>query len=262
MAMTIPKFILRFDDVTPEMAWSRFDPFDELSLDLDLPLLVGVVPKCLDPTLVVEPTHEAFWDTVRGWAGRGWCIAQHGYTHQYVTPDPGILRLASRSELAGLSYEEQFFKLRAGKQILLDQGVWQPVFMAPSHSFDALTLRALADLDFKYLTDGCGVYPYAMGRLTAVPQLFASALHFGFGVYSICLHVNTLSEPDIERIIRFVRKNRSRFISFEEAASVQSVLPGVAPAMRFLTSTPLRAMRSLRGLKSHRSALCEVAGER
>ena len=53
--MVVPKFLLRFDDVTPEMAWSRFDPFDELSSDQDLPLLVGVVPKCLDETLVIEP---------------------------------------------------------------------------------------------------------------------------------------------------------------------------------------------------------------
>ncbi len=247
MAMVVPKFILRFDDVTPEMAWSRFDPFDELSMDQDLPLLIGVVPNCLDQTLVVEPARDAFWDTVRGWADRGWSIAQHGYTHQYVTEHPGLLRLGSKSELAGLSYEEQFAKLQAGKTILQEQGVWQPVFMAPSHSFDEATLRALADLDFKYLTDGSGVYPYKFGALTAVPQLFATPLHFGFGVYSICLHVNTLSEPEIDRIVGFVKKNRSRFISFEEAASVKTSVPGVAMAMRFLTSTPLRAMRRLRG---------------
>jgi predicted deacetylase len=245
--MVVPKFILRFDDVTPEMAWSRFDPFDELSLDQDLPLLVGVVPNCLDQTLVVEPARAAFWDTVRGWSDRGWSIAQHGYTHQYVTRDPGLLRLGGKSELAGLSYEEQFSKLQAGKQILMEQGVWQPVFMAPSHSFDEATLRALAALDFKYLTDGCGVYPYKFGDLTAVPQLFASPLHFGFGVYSICLHVNTLSDAEVQRIVGFVKKNRSRFISFEEAANVKNPVPGIAMAMRFLTSTPLRAMRRLRG---------------
>lgn len=80
-----------------------------------------------------------------------------------------------------------------------------------------------------------------------MPQLFATPLHFGFGVYSICLHVNTLSEPEIDRIVGFVKKNRSRFISFEEAASVKTSVPCVAMAMRFLTSTPLRAMRRLRG---------------
>jgi predicted deacetylase len=245
--MVFPKFILRFDDITPQMAWSRFDRFDELSRELELPLLVGVVPHCLDETLVVEPARDAFWDTVRGWIDRGWCIAQHGFTHQYVTQDPGILRLGRKSELAGLPYEEQFAKLHSGKRILVEQRVWQPVFMAPSHSFDETTLRVLADLDFKYLTDGCGVYPYKLGKLTAVPQLFASPVHFGFGVYSICLHVNTLTEPQIDRVIAFVRKNRTRFISFDDAVNVRNEVPGVALAMRVLTSTPLRAMRRIKG---------------
>jgi hypothetical protein len=80
-----------------------------------------------------------------------------------------------------------------------------------------------------------------------VPQLFATPVHFGFGVYSICLHVNTLSEAEIDGIIGFVKKNRSRFISFAEAASVEAPVPGIAMAMRFLTSTPLRAMRRMRG---------------
>jgi predicted deacetylase len=242
-----PKFILRFDDITPEMAWSKFQPFDDVSKELDLPLLVGVVPRCLDASLCVEQPNETFWDTVRGWHARGWSIAQHGYTHQYVTQEPGLLRIGKKSELAGLSYEEQLTKLDAGKRIMMEQGVWQPVFMAPSHSFDENTLRALSALGFRYITDGHGVYPYRFGGLTAVPQLFATPLHFGFGVYSICLHVNTLSDAEIAKTIDFVRRNRSRFVSFEDAAKASNPLPGVASMMRFLTSSPLRVARLLRG---------------
>ncbi|MDR5836668.1 DUF2334 domain-containing protein [Caballeronia sp. LZ034LL] len=244
--MSSTKFILRFDDITPQMAWSKFRAFDDLSAELDLPLLVGVVPNSLDASLCVEPANDAFWELIRGWALRGWTIAQHGYTHQYVTRDPGILRIGRQSELAGLSYDEQFSKLEAGKRIMVGHDVWQPVFMAPSHSFDENTLRALAALDFRYLTDGYGVFPYRFGNLTAVPQLFASPLHFGFGVYSICLHVNTLGDEQIARTIDFVRRNRSRFISFEEGTRVGSALPGVALAMRLLTSSPLRLARMLR----------------
>ena len=90
------------------------------------------------------------------------------------------------------------------------------------------------------------MYPYKFGKLTAVPQLFASPLNFGFGVYSICLHVNTLNEQQIMRIIEFVKKNRSRFISFDEAAAMRNPVPGIAEAMRFLTSSPLRVMRRIR----------------
>ena len=36
------------------------------------------------------------------------------------------------------------------------------------------------------------------------------------------------------RIIEFVKKNRSRFISFDEAAAMRNPVPGIAEAMRFL----------------------------
>lgn len=243
------RFILRFDDITPGMAWSKFSIFDKLSDELDLPLLVGVVPNCLDPKLAVEPPRSDFWEVVRQWSHRGWTIAQHGYTHQYVTQDPGLLvvnKKSKQSEFAGLPYQEQFTKLKAGKDILIAQDVWQPVFMAPSHSFDENTLRALTDLEFRYLTDGYGLYPYRMENLIAIPQLFSNPLHFGFGVYTICLHVNSMSDMQISKIVQYVKKNRHRFISFYEAAHLNSSIPSVAAISRFTTSRVLPIVRALR----------------
>ena len=240
------KFILRFDDIAPSMAWSKFSAFDALASELDIPLLVGVVPHCLDPKLAKEPAKADFWDVVRGWVNRGWTISQHGYTHQYVTKNPGILAKIKHSELAGLSYEEQYAKIKAGKDILVQQGVWQPVFMAPSHSFDYNTVRVLWDLDFRYLTDGYGVYPYKIGALTAVPQLFASPKHLGFGVYTICIHPNTITQSEIQNILCFMRAHRKQFISFSDATAISCPLPGVAMTSRFFTSSTLPIIRSIR----------------
>ena len=61
------------------------------------------------------------------------------------------------------------------------KSVWDGVFMAPSHSFDADTLRALRDLDFTSITDGFGFYPYDLHGLTAVPQLVAFKLRLILG---------------------------------------------------------------------------------
>jgi predicted deacetylase len=246
----LSKFIIRFDDIAPGMAWSKFSAFDALSTELDIPFLVGVVPHCLDPTLAVEPVRHDFWDVVREWSARGWTIAQHGYTHQYVTRDPGILGIGHQSELAGLSYKQQFAKLDAGKSILVQQGVWQPVFMAPSHSLDEVTLRVLKELKFCSLTDGYGVYPYKMGSLTAVPQLIGVPMHFGFGVYTICLHVNEMSQAQILNTLRFVRAHRRQIISFEEALAISCPIPGVAWAMQFITSAALRKIRDFRFKKT------------
>ena len=240
------KFILRFDDIVPAMAWSKFSAFDALASELNIPLLVGVVPHCLDSKLASEPAKADFWDVVRGWVNRGWTVAQHGYTHQYVTKIPGVLNINNQSELAGLSYEEQYAKIKAGKDILTQQCVWQPVFMAPSHSFDYITVQVLSDLDFRYLTDGYGVYPYKIGSLTAVPQLFSTPKHLGFGVYTICLHVNNMTQPGIQNMLSFIRGHRKQFISFFDATAISNPLPGVAITSRFFTSSTLRITRSIR----------------
>lgn len=228
------------------MAWSAFSAFDQLSQELELPLLVGVVPDCRDQKLAVEPARSDFWDGVRAWRERGWTIAQHGYTHQYVSNDSGILGINRRSEFAGIGFEEQLEKLRLGKEIMSTEGVWQPVFMAPAHSFDQNTIKALDELEFRYITDGYGLYPYTISKLTAVPQLFGSPFHLGFGVYTICLHVNSMSHVQIGEIIRFVRTHRDQFISFEEAASIKPGVPGLSAGIRLASSI---AMRSIRGVK-------------
>ena len=244
----MPKFIIRFDDISPSMAWSKFLPFDELSKELDLQFLIGVVPDCKDPKLVVEEPKENFWQIVRQWKSRGWSIAQHGFTHEYCTKKAGMLAINNNSEFSGLPLEEQYKKLISGKEILLKQYVWEPIFMAPSHSFDENTLRALSRAGFKFLTDGYGVYPYKIHDLVVVPQLFSSPISFGFGTYTICLHVNSMSEVQISNMINFIRKNRKNIISFYEALEISCRVPIVAAMAKLFSEVGLRFFRKLRKL--------------
>jgi len=242
------KFLLRFDDITPNMAWSKFKKFEELSNEIGVPFLIGVVPNCLDSKLNVEPEIENFWGKIKLLKEKGWSIAQHGYTHQYVTEDAGILNIKNNSEFAGLDFMTQREKLYAGKEIMLTHKVWEPIFMAPSHSFDKNTLNALESLEFKYLTDGYGLYPLKFGKLIAVPQLFSSPLNFGFGIYTICLHVNNLSETQIEEIVNFTKKNRDKFISFEEALRQRNKIPISNIVINKILKFTLVFMRKIRKL--------------
>lgn len=241
------RFVLRFDDVTPQMAWSKFDVVEKFLLSQGIPALVGVVPNCLDMEIMVEPgTTPEFWDRVRSWQSKGWTIAQHGFTHIYETEDCGILAVNSRSEFAGLSYEAQFAKIAAGKEIMQHENVWQPVFMAPAHSFDATTVRALEALEFRYLTDGYGLYPYEIGSLTAVPQLFASPVHIGFGIYTICVHINNISDTRLTKLMTFIERHARQFIRFEDAAKTRCAMPFVPSIARNLLRFSLPAARVLK----------------
>lgn len=225
------------------MAWSKFEAFDVISKQKNLPFLVGVVPNNKDPKLNVEKTHEAFWDSIRQWKTRGWTIAQHGYTHEYLTKNGGLLNLSGKSEFAGLSYDVQVERLLAGKTIMEKEQVWDPVFMAPSHSFDTNTLKALKQLGFKAITDGYGLYPYELHGLQAVPQLFSSGKSLCFGVYTVCIHINTISEVQMRALLQFISSNRANIIPFEDALNIKCPMPGYATFTKISTEYMLRLYR-------------------
>ena len=241
------RYLIRFDDITPGMAWSKFKPFEAVADELNLPFLVGVVPDCRDSTLVVEPERADFWAGLREKAAKGWTIAQHGYTHIYATKERGLLGIGRKSEFAGLPYAKQFEKLANGKEIMMREGVWHGVFMAPSHSFDANTLKALKALDFSAITDGYGFFAYDVDGLIALPQLLARPLGLGLGVETICLHVNTMSDASIARMVGFIREHRSSIIGFGDAIAIESKSVLVEQFLRFMSQFALRSYRRVRG---------------
>src|SRR5687768_2600237 len=238
----MPRFVIRLDDVCPTMSWSAYRRASALFQELGVRPLLAVVPDNRDPSLMVDAPDPAFWAEMRARAAEGWTLAQHGYTHQYTTDHPGLLRLGKRSELAGLSYARQREMLADGQALLREQGCATDVFIAPSHSFDRETLRALRDLGFRYLSDGYGLYPFRRDGLVWVPQLFASGRHFGVGIYTICLHLNTMSERAWESFAAFLRRQQRRIIDFPSAARRRNpVLNAIAAP---LVERLLRAGRS------------------
>ena len=237
------RFIVRFDDICPGMDWARFAPFEAFFADHPrIKPLLGVVPDNRDPKLDIQRPVADFWDRVRRWQDQGWTIAQHGYTHVYSRPGGGLLGIGSKSEFTGLPLAEQQRLLAAGQAILRAERVWQPWFMAPSHSFDLDTLRALRALGFKGVTDGFGLYPYEVEGLTLVPQLLASPRHLGFGLYTICLHSNDMSPQRIDTMLQFMARHEDSFTSAEEALSHRAP-PGLGAPLRALTRSALHAAR-------------------
>lgn len=212
------KFLLRFDDISPAMAWSRFIPLKERLEELSVFSVLGVVPSCDDMNLMVEPSRDDFFDYVRHWAKYGDTIAQHGTHHVYDSVHSGLLNINDRSEFAGHPLNFQLERIRAGKNILVKEGVWQPYFMAPAHSFDENTLIALSSLDFLAVTDGFGFFPYRLKSIVLVPQLTSFSINVGFGYSTICIHINSLSQHQIERLLIFVKKNKRHFVNFKDVA--------------------------------------------
>lgn len=240
-------FIVRFDDIAPGMAWHAFLPLKRKLERLGVRCVLGVVPDCRDPGLKVEAERSDFFALVREWAEYGDTIAQHGTYHVYDTEHGGLLQINRRSEFAGHPYSQQYARLAHGKSILQREGVWQPYFMAPSHSFDVNTLRALYDLGFTALTDGYGFHPYEVERLVLVPQLVGRPLNISIGVQTICMHINSASAELVQSLIEFVTANQPRIVNFKDVASAHPTPTRVSSVLRHASKMVLSAARSMRG---------------
>lgn len=169
---------LRLDDVTPEMNRVNWERFRKMMDAHGIRPLLGVVPDARDEKLfsggrkATEEERKAFFEELLALQKTGYSIAMHGLTHVYTTKAGGLFPLNRQSELAGLPYERQREMIAEGKRILSSYGIETDLFMAPSHSFDVNTLKALMDCGFTRLTDGFGYVPYRYLGMTFYPISF------------------------------------------------------------------------------------------
>jgi predicted deacetylase len=206
------QYIFRMDDITPTMDSGRFWAILNLFIKHGVQPLLGVVPDNRDPALNRQTPDPAFWDTMRSLQdSQAVAIAQHGYQH-ILSPRPGAAMLGASmgirevSEFAGETYRDQVFKISEGTRILRSHGLETSYWMAPNHSFDETTLRALVDLGFTAVTDGIALYPFRYAGLTFVPQQAWQPRWMPFGVQTICIHSNEITPHDVKKIRLFLRR--------------------------------------------------------
>lgn len=239
------KYIIRFDDITPGMAWQKFLPLKTYLEKNQIKCILGVVPDSKDVSLDVEPINKKFFTQVRAWQAYGDTIAQHGTHHVYTTDDPGILEINRRSEFAGHDYDYQLDLLSQGQKILRDESIYSSCFMAPSHSFDYFTLRALTDIGFESITDGYGFYPYREGKILMIPQLSSVPFNIGFGYATICLHINTITPARLNDLRKFLVKNRQHIVDPKEIVLGKATSNRLSRPMRKTTEIMLKAWRTI-----------------
>lgn len=211
------QFLIRFDDICPTMNWKMWASIESILRERGIKPIVAVVPDNKDPGLRVEPPCDSFWELVRAWQQAEWGIALHGYQHLYVTDNSGILRLNERSEFAGLPEQEQARKLACGMEVFRQQGVNPRIWVAPSHSFDWVTVRLLPELGIRVISDGLFPYPHtdAAGTLW-IPQQLWRFRNVPRGVWTVCYHHNNWTEKQLERFRLDVERFRDQIVSPSE----------------------------------------------
>lgn len=183
------RYLLRFDDLCPTMDWKAWDALENAMDDEDIRPLVAVIPDNHDPEFNVGPANPAFWDRVRAWQNKGWAVGVHGYRHERVTRDGGIMSINRRSEFAGLRPEEQRERLKRGLDIFASERVTPNAWVAPWHSFDLTTKAALAEQGVRVISDGFSVLPYRdSDGMLWVPQQLWRSRRMPVGLWTVCWH--------------------------------------------------------------------------
>jgi predicted deacetylase len=219
------QYLLRFEDICPTMNWRIWDRIEEILQKRRIRPLLAVVPDNRDPQLQVSPPASGFWDRVRDWQASNWTIGMHGWQHVFVTRDAGIVRVADRSEFAGLPRPAQRRKLLSGREIFQRESIDSSLWIAPAHSFDLTTLELLRELGFRYVSDGFSIYPHVDEfGLTWLPQQLWNFRRRPFGTWTISFHINQWTEADIEKFDQNTERFSELISNFEAIVQKDSPL--------------------------------------
>lgn len=242
------KVTVRMDDITPDMNWRNFNRTIELLEKYDAWPLLGIVPDNQDPMLVVEKPRDDFAQIILELQRKGAVLAMHGSNHVYTTKKGGIFPLNLFSEYAGVPFEVQKDKLSSAKEKLEALGISTDIFMAPGHTFDKNTLKALRELGFKYLTDGFGYKPFYQEGIAFLPIAFRKGKVYneGSGMTTIVLHVNDWKEEDFASFEKLLSSKKDYFVSyskwFEQDISQESIFKNIKD---YLYATEKRILVSI-----------------
>lgn len=214
------QYLIRLDDACPTMHKERWAKIEEILDKYNIKPMVGVIPNNKDPKQVLSECDASFWKHVKDWESKGWAIALHGYDHEYSSSDGlrGLNPMWNRSEFAGLSLEEQKYKIREGVKILRNNGISPKYFFAPSHTFDENTIEALRqESDIRVISDTIGRKPYRKADFVFIPQVVGHCTEMPIsGIWTFCLHPNGMTDADFIATEKFTRNHQNEFISFDD----------------------------------------------
>ncbi|MBQ6751454.1 MAG: DUF2334 domain-containing protein [Bacteroidaceae bacterium] len=207
------------------MNWQQWDKAKALLDEVGVTALLGVIPNCQDPDLLIDKPRPDFWAYIKELQKQGYAIAMHGYQHVFDINAKGIVTkkhpTMNHSEFAGHPYEIQYQKLKKGKDIFLKHGIDTDVFFAPAHSYDDNTLKALAANGFKYISDGKSCKPYMRNGIICLPARSSGIPRIRFGgYYTAVLHAHEWVKDEKKQAWNKFQKlcmdDRITIVSFNE----------------------------------------------
>ena len=211
-------YLIRLDDASEYMDVEKWARLEFLLAKYGVKPIVGVIPNNQDKTLVNKYRRDSeFWNKVQAWNAKGWSIALHGYTHEYVSGDGGMNPVNDRTEFAGLALTAQREKIQRGIHIFHAHQIEPKIFFAPFHTFDGNTIKALKEESkIRIISDTVANDIYKMDELYFIPQQSGHAQRLPFKVTTFCYHPNTMTDNDFTMLENFFIRNKEKFITVDD----------------------------------------------
>jgi hypothetical protein len=222
MDSRLASYLIRLDDACPTMDKAKWQRIEDIFDDHGVRPIVAVVPDNEDGELQPCPPDPEFWERARTWQQKGWAIGLHGYKHSLrAYRGRQYLPMHRRSEFAGFSLDEQRAKIRAGWARLRSHDLTPTVWVAPAHSFDHNTLKAVhLETPLRTVSDGIAVDQFDRDGFRWIPQQLWSFVPKSRGLWTVCLHPNTMDDAAFVELDRLLRgPYRGRVVALSEVES-------------------------------------------
>lgn len=209
------KYILRFDDITPEFLsskkWSKMIKFLN---KFNLKVILGVIPYSQDESLRVLGDYKQGIKVLKELYKDGHLIAMHGCHHKLTCSNgSSLVPINNFGEFAGKNELDQKMLLKKSYDWFIEQDITPKAWMAPAHSFDDTTIKCLKDLNINIISDGLFLGPRLRNNMIWIPQQIWRFKKLPFGCWTICIHLLNMSNNSLETMKNSIEKNISFFIN-------------------------------------------------
>lgn len=208
------QYLLRVDDLCPTVDCARWQRLCALMRKFRVTPILAVVPDNRDPGLRVSEPAAAFWEEMQQMERGGATIALHGFQHLCQQARRSLVPLHREGEFGGAAFEVQRQRIRAGLRMLRAFGLDPKLFVAPRHNFDWMTLHALRCEGIRFISDGFTHRPFLRGGVVWIPQQLWSPSAKKKGLWTICVHPNTMDDAKFGGLEQFLMGHAEQFTSF------------------------------------------------
>jgi predicted deacetylase len=209
------QYLIRLDDLCQTSNLDKWARFFNLFDYYGIKPIVAVIPNNKDPKLTLCGSFNPnYWQLVRDLQSKRYAIAMHGFEHRYLNANSGILKQNKRSEFAGLPICVQERKIINAVRIFERENINSDIFVAPAHSFDHNTLKALKKYsNIRIISDGLLTSPYKRYGFKWIPVQLSEAEPKVRKTWTFNYHPETCSEIDFKKLEAFIHRYHKRFVS-------------------------------------------------